>query len=143
MTRPDRRRDKFKQQGVFKDCKWCGRRFEAYKPEHEFHCKACNNAWHAWDRKQERLQSIHVPQGLQPKIAEFIRELLADSRAGSQIEPIPSFAKPPQPKIAEVEVTMPKMIECEACGCERPENVENCPKCAVKPFVLRQIESEF
>ncbi len=111
MTRPDRRKDKYRLQRVFKACEWDGVSFESYRPDHRFCCKACNNAWHAEER---RLQNMLVPPELRPRVAELVKEYLATPG----IEPIQIR---PQ--------AMPVMIECEACGCERPQSIKDCPRC--------------
>ena len=89
MTRRDRRHMHFQAQHTRRPCKWCGVMFEPYKPEHEFHCKACNNAWHALERKR---QNVYVPQAIRPKVAELVKELLATPEF-RQIEAKPIFTQ--------------------------------------------------
>ena len=96
MTRRDRRKDHWRRQADrFKNCEWCKERFEAYKPEHRFCCKGCNNAWHAAYRKQQNNNSVYVPPELRPQIKEIVKDWLA------------------QPDCKPLQLTQPKSkLEC-------------------------------
>ena len=146
MTRRDRRKDYWRRQADrFKNCEWCKERFEAYKPEHRFCCKGCNNAWHAAYRKQQNDNSVYVPPELRPQIKEMVKDWLAqpDCKPIQLTQPKSKLECPedePNFKPSFISKSEPRLNkpswQCTQCG--DYFHSSPCPNCIDKPKQTEQ-----
>ena len=103
----------------WKNCKFCGEPFPAHRKVDLFCDPSHKSKWHYQQMRKAYWVQRLIDDPSRAQAIERVQNLIEGWNKALEQEQIPIELK-----------AMPKMIECKLCGSERPESVEECPKCS-------------